>query len=252
MKKSLLALAVLALSGSAFATDPSTVSTSISATYASAGNGGTSVSKASNFTVGFGSASSVTATGILAVTAPNCNVDTTATVIGSITTVKGSATTMSGSTASNVSTGNATGAAFSYGVVQANVAKSVNGVGGTAMSNTETWAGAGKNQTGSSFASQTASFEAKGGTGIVTITTPGHWVPTVIAVGTGAVTSGVSTVDKSYQVVGNTGNSGCGGSCPQNVGQLFNGTSTAWNTANGSDTLGSATTLSNVSVGLSQ
>lgn len=249
MKKTILAAALAVMAAGAFAhgSTAGVSATSVSATYATAGNGGTSVSKASNFAVGFGGTSGSTGLGKLSVNVPNCDVPTTATVLGVITTVKGSATSMGGSTASNVSTSNGSGAAFSYGNALTNVEKTVNGVGGGASVLTETWAGAGKNQSNSSFASQTASFEAKGGTGIVVVTEPGKYGPKIVATGVGAATSGVSTVGKSYQVVGG-GNNGCGGSCPQNVGQLFNGTETSWNTKTGSNTVGTAWTLSNVSI----
>jgi hypothetical protein len=252
MKKTLIALASIVVTGSAVATgsvggSQATISSnSVSATFATAGNGGSSVSKASNFTMGYGGAVSSVAKGALSVVVPDCKVPTTATVLGTITTVKGGVTTLGGSTASNVSTGNASGAAYSYGVTEATVAKSVQGVGGAAATTTETWAGASKNTSNSSFASQSASFVAKGGTGIVTVTQPGKHFPNVVAVGLGAVTSGVSKVETSHQVLSAT--KGCGSSCPQNVGQMFNGTENSWNTATGSNTGGTATTLSNVGV----
>lgn len=245
MNKTLIALAIASTmaAGSAFATgwghhgggsgggspapQPTTVSatvsaTSVTSTYAAAGNGGTSHSTAGNFASGSGAAQAVTAPGSVTVTG-NCI--TPGTVTGQVTTVTGSATTTGGSYATNTSTGNGTGSAFAGGFSQANVELTKNGVGGGAQSNTATMANAGTNEARTSYATQSASFEAKG-----------------VTSSTGAATTGTSSVTAATQKYslsnGQCGNNGC-----------TNGTDvvnfTTW-TGTGSDTLGQAWTNATV------
>lgn len=269
MKKSLIAMAaMLAISGSAFATSPSlgsanVTANSVSTTYATAGNGGTSVSRAGNFSMGLGSTDSNRNFSMLSVTVPECDVKTTAVLFGHITTVSGEVATVGGSYANNVSTGNGTGGALAYGNAVADVSKTVvvnetvyslwgtklgtgtGEVSGTAFSATSTWAGAGTNTATSSIASQEASFEAKGGVGVVGL----FEGKKLVVSGLGALTSGVSTVPASSQIVNGPANA-CAKCDASNPGAPFADAVAAYATATGSaagsSTLGNATTLSNV------
>jgi hypothetical protein len=248
MKKTLIALALASISTAAFATgsDATVYANSQTSTYAQAGNGGTSHSTAGNFAVGAGDTDSNVRRGMLSVTVPNCNVPTTATVFGDVTTVTGEASTMGGSFAKNVSTGNGTGEAHALGVAVSDVAKTRNGVGGTASALTKTWANAGTDQSHSSFASQSANFEAQGATGLLIVTHDEtasihhHTVtiPHVDYVGVGAASTGTSDVPAAHQVY-SLSNGGCHGGCQTGPG----------NDDAGSYTNANATTLTNVTYG---
>lgn len=224
MKKILIASILAAgFAGSAMATGPA--NTAIAgvavATSAKAGNGGTSHSTAGAFALATGDTSANSRLGSLSVTVPDCNVPTTSTVFGQVTTVSGTAQTMGGSYAKNVSTGNGSGTAAAGSLAYSEVNRSLNGVSGSANTTTATWATAGTNQSRSAFASQEASFEAKGATGIEFITVPGYrGHDKIVSIGFGSNATGESDVAKSHQVY-SLGQSHCGSGCNTGPGVPF-------------------------------
>ena len=269
MKQTLIAIALATMTASAFATGGGDVTSTITAnsgtsTFAFARNGGTSHSTATNFAMGSTVTSAVTGNGSLTVNAANCDIPgATATVNGQLTTVTGTATTMGGSTASNTSTGDAGGNAVGAGSSFAYVENERNNVSGWAASNTGTIATAGMDQTRSSFASQSASFTAKGATGSMTVATPSttvtthvpgqwngwHYTPAhnvtttvpgqTLATGFGAVSTGSSDVSASVQMF-SLDNGSCGDNGCDNGPGVYN------NGGTGSSTTGEAFTQTNV------